>query len=547
VKDVLFARLSGFVGERDGYVTNLYDGAKLDNMNQQGARFQLRFDPNSHLEANFSTSVFLENVRELQQDVLGGSYSTSSPWQVDINTLPKTSRYLYDASLTLDYKFDDGAKLTSITAWQETRAWYLTDEDGNPVDAWVTNLVDHNHDFQQELRFTSAKGPLFDYVAGVYFLDTYWLSGGSIGTVAGDPVNQPGGATTGVLPDGQPDYGKGADVIAQTYAVYFNGALHLGDKLTLNAGARLTYDDKYLDYGGQVAYGDGFLNYFAPGGIEPTHAPYSAHLSETNATGSGALNYQLTPSVLLYATISNGFKGGGWATDFGQPYPPQQFKPEHVVDYEIGEKAQFLNDHVRINTDLFYMDYTNKQEEIYLGPINGFVISNAAAATIAGIEASTTVVLSDHWRIDSGLSWIDPYYNNFPACESPSGAPANCTGKQLEFATRFNANLAIDYKTSLPGLGKLDVSANATYRDKIYFDTVNEAAESVPGYTLVNARASLRLPDGRTEVYLFGKNILDKTYLISRFASTEGIVGAGSDEVLYGEPRMFGGGIKYHF
>jgi outer membrane receptor protein involved in Fe transport len=157
------------------------------------------------------------------------------------------------------------------------------------------------------------------------------------------------------------------------------------------------------------------------------------------------------------------------------------------------------------------------------------------------------MLLSDHWRLDSGVSWIDPYYNSFPACQAPSGAPANCTGKQLEFATRFNANLAIDYSTPIPGFGKLDVSAGATYRDKMYFDTVNETAESVPGYTLVNARASLRLPDGRTEVYLFGKNILDKTYLVSRFASTEGIVAAGSYEVLYGEPRMFGGGVKYRF
>jgi iron complex outermembrane receptor protein len=547
VKDVLFARLSGFTSERGGYITNLYDGSKLENMNEQGARFQLRFDPTPHFEANFSTSVFLENVRELQNDVLGGPDSTSSPWQVDINTTPKTSRYLYDANLTLDYTFDSGAKLTSITAWQQTRAWYRTDEDGNPVDAWVTNLIDHNHDIQQELRFTSARGKLFDFVAGVYFLDTYWLSGGGIGTLPSDPVNQPGGTTTALLPDGLPDYSKGTDVEAQTYAVYFDDNMHLTDKLTLTGGARMTHDDKYLHFGGQQNYGDGFLNFFAPGGIEAVKPLYDANLSETAFTGSGAVDYQLTPRVLLYATIASGYKGGGWATDFGQPFPPQQFKPENMLDYEVGEKAQFWDDRVRLNADIFYMDYTNKQEEIYLGPISGFVISNAAAATIAGIEVNSTVLLSDHWRLDGGLSWIDPYYNSFPSCQSPSGAPANCTGKQLEFATRLNATVSADYTTTIPTLGALDVSANATYRDKMYFDTVNEAAESVPGVTLVNARVSLKLKDSRTEIYAFAKNILDKTYLISRFASTEGIVAAGQYEVLYGEPRMYGLGLKYHF
>jgi iron complex outermembrane receptor protein len=534
IKDVLAARLSGIVGERDGYITNIYNGDKLDNMNEQGVRLQLRYTPTPHFEAIFEAGMFQEVVAELQADVLGEADSTSSPWQVDINTPPKTARYLYDSHLTLNYTLDDGATLTSITAWAQTRALYRTDEDGDPIDAWETNIYDRNHDFQQELRYTSAPGKRFDYVTGVYYLQTYWEAPGSIQTLPSDPLNQPGG--TGLLDaNGDLTYAKGSYVTSESYAVYYNGNYHFGHGLTLTAGGRFSHDDKYLDYLGQQNYAAGFLNFFEPGGVEAVKPSYSASLSKSEATGSIALDYKVVPGVLLYASVANGYKAGGWATDFGQPYPPQQFKPD------------LFDKRLRLDVDLFYMDYTNKQEEIYLGPINGFVISNAAAAHVKGFEASTTFVITKGLTFNSGLSYTDPIYSSFPNCQSPSGAPADCTGKQLVFSTRWNANASLEYTQPIPDLGKIDLLAGVTYRDKMYFDTLNQPSEEIPPYTLINARAALDLRDGRTEIFLFAKNLADKTYLVSKFAGSEGIALSGTSSVLYAEPRMFGGGVRFRF
>ena len=55
---------------------------------------------------------------------------------------------------------------------------------------------------------------------------------------------------------------------------------------------------------------------------------------------SGQRRVQLNDSVLVYASIAQGFKGGGW--DFIPPTPEAaqiSFDPEKVTNYELGLKS----------------------------------------------------------------------------------------------------------------------------------------------------------------------------------------------------------------
>jgi outer membrane receptor protein involved in Fe transport len=92
------------------------------------------------------------------------------------------------------------------------------------------------------------------------------------------------------------------------------------------------------------------------------------------------------------------------------------------------------------------------------------------------------------------------------------------------------------------------LQAQLTWKDRIYFTAPNDPTSSVPGYALLNARASLKLRDGKTEIYVFGKNLTDKTYLISNFPGSPSYPGYGATaDVLYGAPRMIGAGVTRSF
>ncbi len=156
VEDKLFARVNAYVAKRDGYLENVFDGHDLNNLDQVGGRIQLRYLPTDNLDVTLSFGGFSERQSEVQGQTRGDLYSTGDPRKVNLNVDPKTSRDLYDAHLTGIYRFADGGALTSTTAWATARAFYRTDEDGNPVDRWFTNIADHAHDFSQEFRYASA-------------------------------------------------------------------------------------------------------------------------------------------------------------------------------------------------------------------------------------------------------------------------------------------------------------------------------------------------------------------------------------------------------
>jgi len=75
--------------------------------------------------------------------------------------------------------------------------------------------------------------------------------------------------------------------------------------------------------------------------------------------------------------------------------------------------------------------------------------------------------------------------------------------------------------------------------------TTNEPGVLLPSYGLLNATLEwknvLQMP---LDISVFGTNIANKAYLISNSGVFQTI---GTQAVIYGEPRMFGVRLKYHF
>src|SRR3546814_8154741 len=73
-------------------------------------------------------------------------------------------------------------------------------------------------------------------------------------------------------------------------------------------------------------------------------------------------NYKATPTLLLYANVSKGYKAGSFprvsAGTFAQYAAVTQ---ESLVDYEAGFKTTLFDRKVTLNGGVFYYDYKNKQ------------------------------------------------------------------------------------------------------------------------------------------------------------------------------------------
>jgi iron complex outermembrane receptor protein len=107
-------------------------------------------------------------------------------------------------------------------------------------------------------------------------------------------------------------------------------------------------------------------------------------------------------SGMFYLRYAEGFLTGGFNTDINLQRDPllqplQSYDPEHVDNYEFGFKGTFADGRLRLNTAVFYMDYTDKQDTIIIDNTDSrfianpnvlefAVVTNVSAVEIYGLE-----------------------------------------------------------------------------------------------------------------------------------------------------------------
>ena len=114
-------------------------------------------------------------------------------------------------------------------------------------------------------------------------------------------------------------------------------------------------------------------------------------INPVRAKGDGAtyrfnLSWKPSKDVLLYGTVSRGFRPGGINRrgDF-DPY-----EPDYLVNYELGFKTTLADGHVRLNGAVYQQDWKRFQFS-YLGPNSFTVIENGPNARIRGFDLDVAV------------------------------------------------------------------------------------------------------------------------------------------------------------
>ena len=191
--------------------------------------------------------------------------------------------------------------------------------------------------------------------------------------------------------DSNPDPGEGYIAIHtfdRSYAAFGQADYHLTSKWVLTAGYRYTEQKKSII---QSLVGD------PTGEFVPTVPAASFTRTDNDPSYNLSLKYLFADNAMAYATFAHGFKAGGYnAFSFGLVQPngqPAQFGPEHVDNYEIGTKTTFADGRMRLNADVFYMNYRDLQVNQLIQNSSGiidFVTSNAAKARSQGVEVRTT-------------------------------------------------------------------------------------------------------------------------------------------------------------
>ena len=253
------------------------------------------------------------------------------------------------------------------------------------------------------------------------------------------------------------------------------------------------------------------------------------------------LNYQINEDVLVYGSIAQGFKSGGFNGRTGSPGAEGPYDPEYVWTYEAGLKSELLNRRLRLNAAAFWNDYQDLQFSVSSLAPNGtdliITLENAAAAEIKGFEIEIAALPFENFELNASAGYLDAKFT-----EVDPGAEEVTEDSQLMGAPEWTTSLAGVYTIPVTGFGEFRLAADYSYRSKIYYNPLNTDLITGP-VELVNAQVSFT-PDNTDWTLTAGvTNLFDEEY----YASGLGPAGLGVVRGVVGRPQEWFARATYTF
>ncbi len=515
--------------KRKGYVNTPVGNAH--SLDDWGVRGQIYAVPNESLEISFAADYArIDRTGSARQATGGGIDELYSPGvrESEQDFLGFQRRKAGGARFELNWDYSWGT-LTSLTGYRESDYQWFEDGLGLPVEAPAldfNDIVDETSEqFSQELRLISLDDLDLSWLGGIYLLRE-----NAHRVERFDVYNF--GPPTGSVEDL-----TGERSISNTfnqrnrlysYAAFGETNYLVNRQWAITLGLRYTYEKKRFSNSA-----DDSLKAF-PILIQ---APFEYEISEQKDWG--ALTWKLltehqhSNQLKSYVSVARGFKSGGFqgqaATADSAATP---FDPEYAINYELGIKSQWLQNRLRLNASIFYLDYSDLQVLQFVEVAEGTIqtTENAADAISQGVE------LEYQWRIDEYLDLFGFYAYNDTEYKKFMSVTGDLSGNELRNAPNNSLASTIRYSNYPIEDLKLIALLSYQYRDATFQDVNNYPINKFDTRKLIDASLTLSWSDEQYSVKLYGKNITNEVYQTHTFQTNNGDISSQN----FGPPRTYG-------
>jgi iron complex outermembrane receptor protein len=264
--------------------------------------------------------------------------------------------------------------------------------------------------------------------------------------------------------------------------------------------------------------------------------------------GKVTLDYAVNDDVLIYGTISNGFKSGGFnGANSNTTLQLQPIREEALTSYELGIKATLLEGTMQLNAATFFYDYEDKQEQdaavAFVGNISG--LTNVPKSEITGAELDMEWVPADGWNIHLGLALLDAEITEWMAVDRaasawPTVVRMDVSGQKLAMSPDLQFSGLVSKSWAVGDSKIMDAAIDYSYTDSTTGGS--QSSDATASYGVTNARLGYGSDDGRWRVLLWGRNITDEYYYPAAYNG-----GNGPFIRVHGMPRTWGVSLDYKF
>jgi iron complex outermembrane receptor protein len=320
-------------------------------------------------------------------------------------------------------------------------------------------------------------------------------------------------------------------VIDHQVAVFGEANLKILDTFKATAGVRVSHDT----FKGQTLYGGPFLGQASIITDSPT-------TTENPVTPKGVLSWQPDRNNLVYISAQKGFRVGGVNPGVGNACngnlallglqsAPGTYNSDSLWSYEIGAKNGLFNQRLQINSSLYWINWRDIQQNVYLGQCGLSYTANLGQAHSYGGDITMAARATEDLTLNLTAAFTHANYtktvcaSSSIVCTGPDAvaAPVVSKGDAL-LGAPWRAIAAADYL--LPTFHErqpyLHVEYNyasaqtalLAYQDPRNASNDPETA-SLPVITNVSARAGMRWGD--MDVSLYGQNLTNSHPVVAAF------------------------------
>ena len=487
---------------------------------------------------------------------------------------PYQDNMFYGVNAQIDYKTSAGT-LTIIPAWRDSKLNYQT----------VAGGIDYrdreeDNQYSLEARFAGTRiGPL-DYQVGAYLYDEQIRARTELSLGFSSQYQQP-------------------NYFTRSYAGFGRATLHIADRLRVVGGLRYTQDNKKYhttqivsvisctlrNAAGQpncplapaeTLFTDpATLGFFAPPGPPklifnnggtynitgqgvstgalsingsknyPVNGDPNVILKTHRLTYRAAVEFDVAPRSLLYASVESGYRSGGFNAAQGF----ETYQPEFITAYTIGMKNRFFGDRLQANIEGFYWNYTNQQVTHTGLDILGATASltqNIGKSRIKGVEFDGKFLVTPTTLISTDVQYLDAKQVDFtyiqpgtainppitgcavPSQTAPNAAGAiiftvNCSGQPSYNSPKWTLNFAGQQTFNFDPF-RVVVSADTQYRSSRVLGFAYVGPLVAPGVWMSNAQVQFGPTNDRWSITGFVRNIENKRNPIYGIVGSSGFL-----------------------
>lgn len=469
-------------------------------------------------------------------------YTTHVTWDLPSVTLKYVGNYSES-----DYSADNG------------EFGYTSRDDIRMVESAEDNIEFYSHELQV---ISATDGPL-QWVGGLYYYHEERESPYGIRNLEASYLANvsPSGFPVPGTVQPNPDlwgYIQNAELTSESTAAYFDANYTFNETWKLTAGLRYSYDEKDGKEDQFIALDPTIYRLPVTDdccGIlltDPVVANQKLDDDWDNVSGRVVLDYMYSDDQMMYASISTGYKSGGFRLGTIQEDP--YFDEETVLSYEVGYKGTF-NGVLQVNAAAYFYDYSDMQ--VLVGRLleDDLGISlpemvNADEAEVKGVEIEAIWLATDSLTLMANYSYTDGEYTDFccyfdekefPAPDQPYNQ--DLSGNPLTQAPENKVFMNASYSLNTANWGEFVPSVSYSWVDERQFDVFDTDTTLADDYYRVDAQMTWFSPSMDIRIIGTVRNLTEE----ETWSSLERVGTNGAVTGIPNEPRTWAVEVQYDF